>query len=278
MTTVHRLIACDLDGTLLNSRSAITGDTIQRLRAALPPGTEFTICTGREQYSVAQYVNQLALIHVPVITETGAVIQDPGDWRVLVERDLGGSVVRQVLDHLAAGKHDFNFFLSRGKEFLVYKNETAPFFLQDTLYSELNSQFQDIGAWHSHDVDGFRKIAIRCRRDETDALERELEALLRGTATIMKSDVNCLDIMGEGVSKGSAVVLLADMLGVDMKNVMAVGDNETDASMFGVAGVSVAMANGDPETVRMARYVAPSNDEGGVVAAVQRFVSGEYHA
>ena len=73
-------------------------------------------------------------------------------------------------------------------------------------------------------------------------------------------------------------MLLADMLGVDMENVMAVGDNETDASMFGVAGVSVAMANGDPEAVRMARYVAPSNDDDGVVAAVQRFVSGEYHA
>ena len=278
MAKVQRLIACDLDGTLLNSRSAITGETVQQLRAALPPGTEFTICTGREQYSVAQYVEQLALIHVPVITETGAVIQDPGDWRVLVERDLAGSVVRQVLDHLAAGKHDFNFFLSRGKEFLVYKNEAAPFFLQDTLYSELNSQFQDIGTWHSHDVGGFRKIAIRCRKDETDALEHELAELLDGTATIMKSDVNCLDIMGEGVSKGSAVVLLADMLGVTLQDVMAVGDNETDASMFGVAGVSVAMANGDPEVVQMARYVAPSNDDGGVVTAVQRFASGEYHA
>ena len=48
--------------------------------------------------------------------------------------------------------------------------------------------------------------------------------------------------------------------------------------MFKVAGVSVAMANGDPEVISMARYVVPSNDERGVVAVVQRFVSGEYHA
>jgi hydroxymethylpyrimidine pyrophosphatase-like HAD family hydrolase len=48
--------------------------------------------------------------------------------------------------------------------------------------------------------------------------------------------------------------------------------------MFKVAGVSVAMANGDAQVIRMARYVAPSNDENGVVAAVQRFVSNEYHA
>jgi len=63
-----------------------------------------------------------------------------------------------------------------------------------------------------------------------------------------------------------------------MKNIMVLGDNESDASMFKVAGVSVAMANGDPQVIRMARYVASSNDERGVVAAVQRFVSGEYHA
>jgi hydroxymethylpyrimidine pyrophosphatase-like HAD family hydrolase len=94
----------------------------------------------------------------------------------------------------------------------------------------------------------------------------------------MKSDVNCIDVMGAGVNKGSAVVTLSSMLGVEMKDVMVLGDNETDASMFKVAGVSVAMANGDPQVIRMARYVAPSNDENGVVAAVQRFVSGEYHA
>jgi len=58
------------------------------------------------------------------------------------------------------------------------------------------------------------------------------------------------------------------MLGVEMKNVMVLGNSETDASMFEVTGVSAAMANDDPQVIRMARHMAPSNNEHGVVTAV----------
>jgi Cof subfamily protein (haloacid dehalogenase superfamily) len=278
VAAIQKLIACDLDGTLLDSHSLITEETIAGLRTALIPGVEFTICSGREQFSIMRFVEQLGIIHVPIISEAGAVIQDPFDWHVIAEWNLAGSVVGGVLELLKRGPYDFNFFLLKGGDFVLYKNAAAPFFLQNTPYGELNSRFEDISLWQTHDVEGYRKIAIRCRPEETNALEHDLEHALEATATVMKSDVNCIDIMAVGVNKGSAVSTLSSMLGVEMKNVMVLGDTEADASMFKVAGVSVAMANGDPEVIRMARYVAPSNDEHGVVTAVQRFVSGEYHA
>lgn len=278
VAAIQKLIACDLDGTLLDSHSLITEETIAGLRTALVPGVEFTICSGREQFSIMRFVEQLGVIHVPIIAETGAVIQDPLDWHVIAEWNLAGSVVRGVLDLLKRGPYDFNFFLSKGSDFVLYKNAAAPFFLENTPYGKLSLRFEDIGVWQTHDVEGYRKIAIRCRPEETDALKHDLEQTLGASATVMKSDMNCIDVMGAGVNKGSGVLTLSSMLGVEMKNVMVLGDNETDASMFKVAGVSVAMANGDPEVIRMARYVAPSNDEHGVVTAVQRFVSGEYHA
>ena len=278
MAAIQKLIACDLDGTLLDSHSLITEETIAGLKTALVPGVEFTICSGREQFWVMQFVEQLGIIHVPIISETGALIQDPFDGHIIAEWNLAGSVVGQVPSFLQRGPYDFNFFLLKGGDVTLYKNVAAPFFLQKMPYAGLNSRFQDIGSWKAHDMVGYRKIAIRCHPEETDALESDLEHALGVTATVMKSDTNCIDIMGAGVDKGSAVSTLSSMLGVEMKNVMVLGDNETDASMFKVAGVSVAMANGDPKVIRMARYVAPSNDERGVVAAVQRFVSGEYHA
>jgi Cof subfamily protein (haloacid dehalogenase superfamily) len=278
VAAIQKLIACDLDGTLLDSHSLITEETIAGLRTALVPGVEFTICSGRAQFSVMRFVEQLGIIHVPIITETGAVIQDPFDWHVIAEWNLAGSVVAGVLDLLRRGPYDFNFFLLKDSNFVLYKNAAAPFFLEIAPYEELNSRFEDISLWQTHDMEGYRKIAVRCRPEETDALKHDLEHALEATATVMKSDVNCIDVMGAGVNKGSAVTTLSSMLGVEMNNVMVLGDNETDASMFKVAGVSVAMANGDAQVIRMARYVAPSNDENGVVAAVQRFVSNEYHA
>lgn len=278
MAEIQKLIACDLDGTLLDSHSLITEETIAGLRNALVPGVEFTICSGREQFSIMRFVEQLGIIHVPIIAETGAVIQDPLDWHIIAEWNLAGSVVREVLDLLKRGPYDFNFFLSKGSDFVLYKNAAAPFFLENGPYGKLSSDFEDIDVWHTHDVEGYRKIAIRCHPEETDVLKQDLEQTLAASATVMKSDANCIDVMGAGVNKGSAVLTLSSMLGVEMENVMVLGDNETDASMFKVAGVSVAMANGDPEVIHKARYVAPSNNERGVVTAVQRFVSGEYHA
>lgn len=278
VAAIQKLIACDLDGTLLDSCSLITEETVAELRTALVPGVEFTICTGREQFSIMPFVEQLGIIHVPIISETGAVIQDPFDGHIIAEWNLAGSIIGEVLDLLQRSPYDFNFFLLKGEDIVLYKNAAAPFFLQKMPYAELNSRFEDIRTWKTHDMEGYRKLAIRCRLEETDALELDLVHALGVNATVVKADANCIDIMGAGVDKGSAVSTLSSMLGLEMKNIMVLGDNESDVSMFKVAGVSVAMANGDPQAIRLARYVTPSNNERGVVAAVQRFLSGEYHA
>ncbi len=275
---IQKLIACDLDGTLLDSHSQITEETIAGLRSALVPGMEFTICSGREQSSIMRFVEQLGIVRVPIISETGAAIQDPFDGHIIAEWNLAGSVIAETLDFLKGNAYSFNFFLLKGENAVLYRNADAPFFLQNTPYAELSPRFEDIKTWKHHRIEGYRKLAIRCRLEETDPLRSDLQHVLGDAATVVKADANCIDVMGAGVSKGSAVLTLSSMLGAETRNVMVLGDNESDASMFRVAGVSVAMANADPQVISAARYVAPSNDEGGVLDAVRRFVSGEYHA
>ncbi len=278
MSHIEKLIACDLDGTLLDSHSLIPQKAVDGIRAALRPGVEFTLCSGRGEESMKPFVEQLGVVHVPMITETGAVIQDPLDWHIIAEWDLFHRVVATVLETLEHSSYDFNFFLSRGRDGVFFKNAAAPFFLQGTVFGELSSLFRDIHTWHDLAFDGYRKIAIRCRLEETDALKCDLERALGKTATVQKSESNCIDVMGAGVTKGSGLMTLAHMLDVDMRNVMAIGDNETDASMFGLVGVPVTTANGDPSVRELAHYVVPSNNECGVVTAVERFVTGVYHA
>lgn len=278
MKRIEKLIACDLDGTLLDSHSLIPPRAADGIRAALRPGVEFTFSSGRGEESMKPFVAQMGIIHVPMITETGALLQDPVDWHIIAEWPLSAKVVAHVLELLEQGPYDFNFYLSHSGELVVFKNAAAPFFLAGTPYGIYDPLFREIHTWHGQVFDGFRKIAIRCHLEETEALKNLLEQGLGATATVKKSAANCIDVMGTGVTKGSALVTLAHMLQVDMKNVMAIGDNETDASMFSVAGVPVTTANGDASAVQLARYVVPSNDECGVVTAVERFVTGEYHA
>ena len=105
-------------------------------------------------------------------------------------------MVGGVLDLLRRGPYDFNFFLLKGKDVVLYKNAAAPLFLENTPYAKLNSRFEDIGARKTHDTEGYRKLAIRCHLEETDALELDLEHVVGVTATVVKADVNCIDAMG----------------------------------------------------------------------------------
>ena len=84
-----------------------------------------------------------------------------------------------------------------------------------------------------------------------------------------------MDVMSAGVNKGSALKQLSELLGIDRSNVMAFGDYFNDAEMLRFAGWSFAMENGHPDVKRIARYLARSNNENGVLRAVRKYAFGE---
>jgi len=89
---------------------------------------------------------------------------------------------------------------------------------------------------------------------------------------IRRSDINCVDISPFGITKGTGLKFLIDLLHIDPKNVMVIGDNETDATMFDVVENSFAVDNADPQTKEKAKFVVPSNEEGGVIYAIEQFL------
>jgi hydroxymethylpyrimidine pyrophosphatase-like HAD family hydrolase len=103
-------------------------------------------------------------------------------------------------------------------------------------------------------------------------LAEQIKTLARTHNVPLYQDPDLIQVMRAGVDKSAALKVVADHYGIEMKDVLAIGDNHNDMEMIRAAGVGVAMA-GSPETViEAARWVAPTNDDDGVLAAIRKFV------
>jgi len=139
-----------------------------------------------------------------------------------------------------------------------------------------DDQLPDIRGLDEVAAGNVRKVSIKCLPEDLDAVRELLLGRLGSRANIVKADVNFINIMDAGVSKGMALQWLLEYLGIPAADAMAVGDCEADQSMFSVARVSVAVANADEQTLAMARYVVPSNNEQGAAVALENFAGGSF--
>ena len=119
------------------------------------------------------------------------------------------------------------------------------------------------------------KCLMTAEPDRAAVLERPLQAGCGDRVDIYRSDPYVIEIMPQGVDKGAALEKLLEILGARWEDVICCGDGYNDISMIERAGVGVAMANAQPEVRAAADYVAPGNDEDGLVWVIDRFVWGK---
>jgi len=122
---------------------------------------------------------------------------------------------------------------------------------------------------------GVRKVSIILEEEYLNQLKEELRELLGDKIDVMRADDGCLDIMAIGVTKGSALQHMLQICAIDPEHVMAIGDNESDATMFDVVKFSVAVANADDFTKSKASFVTSSNEDKGVLLAIKHFLEAQ---
>lgn len=273
---IQKLAVFDLDRTLLDDQSFISDETAARLRAASAPGLACTIASGRDLERIAPYVQQLAWLSVPVIAEQGAVVVDPQNGHILMERAISPEVLLGSVETVRSIDIPVNMILYGRGDPQVFRNAGAPSFVDEWGSSWYASHLRYVPAASEIATDGIRKISIKCLPENTDAVRHLVVESLGPRANVVKADMNFVNIMDAGVSKGAALRWLMDYLGLESFHVMAVGDCEADRSMFAAALVSVAVANADEQTRSLARFVVPSNNEQGAAVALERFAAGEF--
>ena len=273
---LDRLAVFDLDRTMLDDTSLIPERMERRLTAALVPGLACTIASGRDFEHVLPFVEQLGWKSVPVIAEQGAVFVDPNSGLILMERGISREVLLGTMVTVHSALIPLNVILYGRDVPQVFRNAGAPSYVDGWGGGWYTAQLRDVPDARDILTDGVRKISIKCLPEHTDAIRDLLRGSLGPHANVVKADVNFVNIMDSGVSKGTALRWLISYLGVRAAGVMVGGDCEADQSMFAVAGVSVAVANADEQTRSMATYVVPSNNEQGAAVALEKFADGRF--
>jgi hydroxymethylpyrimidine pyrophosphatase-like HAD family hydrolase len=148
---------------------------------------------------------------------------------------------------------------------------TAPF-PQRTL---LHDKYGEPMPWVNPDprnTPGINKFVLYSGGGDDQALRRELQECFGDRLSVFKSAPEFIEMISPSVSKGEAVAWLVGQLGVDLRQVLAIGDGENDVEMLQLAGIGVAVANAMPATKAAADVCVAANDESGVAEALRRFV------
>jgi len=272
-----RLLAIDLDGTLLNSQSQISPSNCRALQAASERGVQVVIVTGRRFHSARPFVAALPF-PVTVISSNGARIGTLSGE--VYHRDfLPAAVATQVLE-IAREYRPYAVAIfdqaSRGQvtmEHSAVREGPLGWYLKTNPDGLL--QVENLAA-------GFAADPIQVMFGGPPALIDPAEALLRASAAAprvhltwtryLDRGTSILDVMNRGCSKGATLELWARRSGIARAEVMAIGDNFNDVEMLEFAGRAVVMANGAEGLGRDGWFVTSSNDEDGVARAVEAFV------
>jgi Cof subfamily protein (haloacid dehalogenase superfamily) len=265
--TPIRLIALDLDGTLLNFDFQFSPRVKLAIAQAQQRGIAVTLATGRSIFSTRPFAQELG-IREPLICYQGGLIAQP-DGRVLHRVALDRGLAAKVIEFALAREWHVNLY----QDGLLYLTELRhPISFYEGLLNPASQRVPDLYALLDHDPD---KVLIVAEGNGDEILEG-LRAQFDGQMQIVRSHELFIEAIPPGVDKGRGLAWLAAHLGVPQSQVMAVGDQDNDAPMVAWAGLGVAMGNGSAPCKAVADWIAPPLEEDGAAAAIERFALNEH--
>lgn len=274
-----RLIAVDIDGTLLDSRWQLPDANHRAISRAIARGIRVVLATGR-RFDFARPVLDLLPV-VPTIIVSGGAVTKTRDGLTLARRTLAREAALQILDATRAFRSDMGVVFDR----------SGP---RQVMYERIAWDDPRHQGYFERNRDALGEVApleACLTEDPIQVMAASGVARIRGLAATLLAlptphvfeialteyparDLSILDVTAAGVSKGSALADLARSNGLDAADVMAVGDNLNDRTMLEFAGVAVVMGNASAELKAFGWEETASNDEAGVAEAIERHIVG----
>lgn len=272
-----RLIAIDLDGTLLDSRWQVAEPNRRAISKAIEAGVHVVVVTGRRFEFTRSILEQLPSA-LALIVNNGALIKAPSGetlQRRLLPRDVAQKVLEAtrefrrntavVFDRPGAGQVVFEHIAWDDPLRQGYFERNRPF-LAEISPLEKSLTEDPLQVMYTGGVGPMRAVVEHLRRLE---FAREFSLTV---AEYEDRDFTIVDVIERGCSKGNALSQWATRLGVRRQEILALGDNLNDREMLEFAGLAVVMGNAVPELKSMGWPVTLSNDDGGVAVAIERYV------
>ena len=271
----YKLIAIDIDGTLLNPQGTITERNYSTLKKAIAQGIIVALCTGRSYFMAQKVVGEFDF-ELPLVLHNGAEIVNSSDGQMIEHWPLAQEVARQgVILMKQFSLEPIVYDFHEGKHKLVYEsiNPTNEAYVRYMSTKEsILHKTDDLISYIDHNP--MQLVAIHQEsiiRNAMPILKNHIDANVFTSGRLFNLEYWFLEVLQSGASKAAAVEHLAKLHNIDKKEIMAIGDNFNDLEMMEYAHLSIAMNNAPDEVKAVADFVTESNNDDGVARAIERF-------
>ena len=264
-----QLIALDLDGTVICSKGeSPLSERLQKVITELQThGLPVTFVTGRTEDYALPLANKFG-IELPMVTYNGARIFSVTDSKILYEASIDRTIAQRVCDWLQKENEVVACYLNRdGQLYLTQSRCSGRPSHDDYLYGPSRRIVESLASEIEAD-DKVSKLIVSTQRP----LAKELYEKFGPITQVVRTHPELVEILPLGVSKGSGLKKLCQLLKIDPIRVLAIGDQENDISTFSLCGYSVAMGDAPENVKKAAQFLTEDFSDEGCARALERLL------
>lgn len=276
----YKMLVTDMDYTLLNKEKKISERNREAVKKAIEKGVHIIVATGRI-YTSARIYARLLGVRAPIIASNGAIIREavfnnPKDTENAIYKDtLNVGTIKKMIEI----SHKYGLSCHFFTEDTIYAEKLVNVSLRYTEWNKYLGEEDKVKIIIADDMEKtlvqdkmeiLKGVVVDNDSEKIQSFRNEIEET--GIVSVTQSMNNNLEVMNKGVTKGSAVKILAQMYGIDREEIIAIGDNENDMSMIEYAGLGIAMGNAEESLKNVADYITGDYQEDGVAEAIEKFI------
>ena len=261
----YKMIAVDMDGTLVNDMSIITPRTKAAIAGAVEAGALFVTATGRSKNGI-EIVNEIFDKDMPFVVFNGATAVMGKSGKVLFEKFLEFNLAKDV----------FELGISRGVPMVLWtgKHLWASCESKETRdYQKFynNIEMKIISDLVELEAEGIFKVLWFSASEKTKQIQSEMKEFFSRRLFCYMSQPNFLEFVSPDAGKGVAIAEIGRLYGIDRSEMIAVGDSYNDISMLEYVGLAIAMGNAHDDVKAVCGHVTLSNNDDGAAAVIEKY-------
>lgn len=264
-----KLVAVDLDDTLINSKLEITAENLTAVDRVRRKGVQVTIATGRMHISALPFAQLLQLPQNQIIISYNGAVLRRLSGELVTHIALQRQTALDVIRYCQARKWTLNIYHD-DRLYVAELDDNVDYYMD-----MVGVPAHPVGDLYNFVVDGDLQLSKMLIIGSEEEIEENLpivQTRFSGNAQVTRSKKRYIEITHFDASKGKALARLAASMGLDAKQVMAIGDSGNDLEMIKWAGCGVAVANASADVKKAADFVTKSNEESGVAVALNELI------
>lgn len=265
-----KLVAIDIDGTLVDDHKRISLKTKEAIKKAKQKGVYIVLCTGRPVSGIQDYLNELELSSDDdyAITYNGAQGENIGQKKIVFANLLSQSDYQELLQ-ISKQAHVRSQIVTADSKLYTIDANISPYTVMDAFYTKMPLYYRSSEELTCTNAAKFMLV------DEPAVLDEAMkyfDAELCQKYYTVRSEEWFFEFMHKKANKGQAVLELAHKLGIKDSQILALGDQNNDLTMIELAGLGVAMGNANETVKKAADAITSDNNHDGVAMAIEKYV------